>query len=101
MSHRRSKVTFRSLEISTDSRTVEFTHRWTIDEFEAKTRTFKVSLILFISDTDSPPQTKVGEKIISNEFYLGGQCASLKVRESLKNGHFIVNLTIKYPSLLL
>jgi len=44
------------------TRTMEFTHRWTIDDFEAKTRTFKV-----------------GEKIISNEFFLGGQCASLKV----------------------
>ena len=43
----------------------------------------------------------MGEKIISNEFYLGGQCASLKVRESLKNGHFIVNLTIKIPFLTL
>jgi len=41
---------------------MEFTHRWTIDDFEAKTRTFKV-----------------GEKIISDEFFLGGQCASLKV----------------------
>ena len=26
-------------------RTMEFTHRWTIDDFEAKTRTFKVGLI--------------------------------------------------------
>jgi len=44
------------------ARTVEFTHRWTIDDFETKTRTYKV-----------------GEKIVSNEFLLGGQRASLKV----------------------
>ena len=65
--------------MNADHRTMEFTHRWTIDDFEAKTRTFKVYLICLYKPCPYPAYNQVGEKIISNEFFLGGQCASLKV----------------------
>ena len=43
-------------------RTKDHTHRWTIEDFEAKTRTMKV-----------------GDKVCSNEFTVGGQQIILKV----------------------
>ena len=43
-------------------RTKDFTHRWTIDDFEQKTRSFKA-----------------GESLSSNMFSLGGNFAVIKI----------------------
>ena len=55
--------------MNADPRTMEFTHRWTIDDFEAKTRTFKVGLICLYKRCPYLLETRWGRRLLATSSF--------------------------------